>query len=338
MDTITHLALGACIGAACAPPHLRRRGALLGALLNSLPDLDVLALAPLADPVLRLSYHRSATHSILVLPVVALAIWWLLLRYWTPVREAPRRWLLLCLIALVSHPLLDAFTVYGTQLFWPLDRPPVMISSIFIIDPLFTLPLLIGAGVVLFSRDVRRAAWWSRMGLAASAVYLAWTVTAKWNLEQGVRADLALRGMTDAKVLTVPAPLQSVLWRVLVVTSAGSYYEGYYSYWANQPLKLDLYPSSRALLAPVQDRPDVKRLQWFTRDFYSVSMDQDRVVMTDLRMGGEPVYVFRYVVGESRPEGTVPVEPAQILPWPRFGRDQWVLVWRRIFNPQTTAL
>jgi inner membrane protein len=265
---------------------------------------------------------------------VALLVGLLLPRLWAPAREAPRRWLTLVVLALASHPLLDAFTVYGTQLFWPLAYPPVMIASIFIVDPLFSLPLLVGAGVALFARDAARIGWWGRMGIAFAAVYLTWTLLAKWNIEQAMRADLDSRGMSEAKLLVEPAPLQSLVWRILAVRGDGTYYEGYFSYLATAPLVLEPYPSTIALLNPISEATAVKRLKWFTRGFFSVRSEDGKVVLTDLRMGGEPSYMFRYVVGEERDGQIVAREPAELLPWPRPGREQLALVWRRIFDPQ----
>lgn len=335
MDSLTHLALGACIGAAVAPPAWRRRAALLGAVLNSIPDLDLVPLAFVDDPVTQLSWHRGPTHSLLVLLPLGLLFGALLPRFWAPARDAPRRWLALCVLALVAHPLLDACTVYGTQLFWPLDRPPVMIASLFIVDPVFSLPLLAGACVALFARDAARIAWWGRMGIAFSAVYLSWTVLAKSNLEQALRADFEQRGMSDAKLLVAPAPLQSLVWRILAVRGDGTYYEGYYSYLANAPLKMDPYPSTIALLNSIADRPAVKRLKWFTRGYYSVRVEEGRVVFTDLRMGGEPQYLFRYVVGTVEAGAVVARDPAELLPLPRMlTREQLALAWRRLLDPQ----
>jgi inner membrane protein len=338
MDPITHLALGACLGASCAPRGARRRGALLGAVLGELPDIDVVALHWLDDPVMRLSYHRSATHSLIVLPIVALLVWLVLRRTWPTVREEPRRWLVACLAALLSHPLLDAFTVYGTQLFWPLDLPPVMLGSIFVIDPLFTLPLLVGALVALFARDARRVAWWTRMGLAFAVVYLAWTQIAKHQLESAVRADLEAHQLVDAKILIQPAPLQSLLWRSLVVRRDGTWFDGYYSYLVGNPLTMDIHPSTPELLKEIEHTRDVERLKWFTQGYYSVDSDGDHVVMTDLRMGMAPDFIFRYEVADYDKDGNVVArEPAGLKPWPRVTRETIARVWQYLFAPPTQA-
>ena len=75
MDSITHLFIGGAIAAALAPPAQRRAALLAGAALNSLPDLDVLPLLLTDDPVIRMTWHRAATHSLLVLPLVGLLLW-----------------------------------------------------------------------------------------------------------------------------------------------------------------------------------------------------------------------------------------------------------------------
>ena len=140
MDSITQAALGAAIGGAVAPAGQRRKALLVGAALGTLPDLDVLI--DYGDAVANFTYHRGFSHSLLVLPPFALLLWLALRRWWAPVREAPARWLAIIGLALITHPLLDAHTAYGTQLFWPLTLPPTMWATLFIIDPLFTLPLL----------------------------------------------------------------------------------------------------------------------------------------------------------------------------------------------------
>ena len=88
MDSVTHLVFGGCLAAVLAPPRHRRAALLIGAALGTVPDLDVFPLM-LADPVTAFTAHRGATHSILVLPLVA-ALCWLLLRWlYRPLREAP---------------------------------------------------------------------------------------------------------------------------------------------------------------------------------------------------------------------------------------------------------
>ncbi len=73
---------------------------------------------------------------------------------------APTRWFWAIQLALITHPLLDAFTVYGTQLWWPLQPHPTMWSSVFIIDPAYTLWLLLACVAAWFARARLRSACW----------------------------------------------------------------------------------------------------------------------------------------------------------------------------------
>src|SRR5688500_15076824 len=117
MDSLTQIVLGAAVAAAIAPPGHRRAALLAGAALGTLPDLDVIPVGlPAGDPVERMTWHRSASHSLLVLPIVAWAIWAWFRSRGGRVAQAPARWWWAILLALLTHPLLDAFTVYGTQI------------------------------------------------------------------------------------------------------------------------------------------------------------------------------------------------------------------------------
>src|SRR5690606_24702722 len=146
MDSLTQIVLGSTPAALSVPAAHRRKALLAGAVIATLPDLDSLPmwLWMNSDPVTMMTTHRAASHSLLILPWAGILLWLLLRWCWRPVREAPYPWLLAIQLALLTHPLLDALTVYGTQLLWPLPSPPVMWSSLWIIDPLYTLPLLVG--------------------------------------------------------------------------------------------------------------------------------------------------------------------------------------------------
>lgn len=87
------------------------------------------------------------------------------------------------------------------------------------------------------------------------------------------------------------------------------YAEGYYSLLdRSRPLELTQYPSHPELLARLEDEWAVRRLQWFTHGFYTVSREGDAVVITDLRMGLEPDYFFRFQVGEVHNPHIMPVK------------------------------
>ena len=125
MDSLTQITLGGATAALIAPAQHRRAAVAAGAILGTLPDLDIIPLLlSRADAVAFVTWHRGPSHSLLVLAVTGWLLWLVLRRTWGPVREAPGRWFWAIELALLTHPLLDAFTVYGTQLIWPLPARP----------------------------------------------------------------------------------------------------------------------------------------------------------------------------------------------------------------------
>lgn len=330
MDSLTQIVLGGSLAACVVPAAHRRRALLAGAMLGTLPDLDVIPLSLLGlDPIANMTWHRGPSHSLFVLTVLGFAIWAFLRRVWTPVRDAPRAWLLAIQLSLLTHPLLDAFTVYGTQLLWPLPVAPVMWSSVFIIDPLYTLPLLVGfvAAIVLGARA--RARPFLVAGLILSTAYLGWSLVAKAMVEQSVDEALAREGLQGAAWFSTPAPFNTVLWRVVVMTENG-FLEGERSLLADRgPLQLRRYTGSGETPEEVRDLPSIVRLQWFARGFVKTEQRGKQLVISDLRMGAEPDYTFSFVVAEQHADGWRGTRPVQLDMQVDVGA-RLAEMWRRI--------
>jgi inner membrane protein len=206
-----------------------------------------------------------------------------------------------------------------------------MIGSVFIIDPLYTLWLAVGVVAAWRLREKPRAGFWLGLGLCVSSAYLGWTLFAQRHIERAIIADQRARGFTDARVLAVPTPFNSIAWRILVRRASGDYYQGWYSFAAPaRSALLEFVPGRRELLEPLADQWGVQRLEWFTSGWIGAEEDGGRIVARDLRMGEEGAYVFRFVVGQRRDGRIVPSE-AQALPWPeREMRNEFATLWRRI--------
>jgi len=370
MDSLTHIVLGAAVGTAVLGRKAGPRAALWGAVCATLPDLDVLI--PHGNPVRDFTLHRAESHSLFWLTVASPAIAWLIASIERRGRAAFRDWLPLVWLALVTHPLLDAFTVYGTQLLLPFSDYPVGLGSIFIIDPLFTVPLIVGlvAALRLRRHDPGRGARWNAAGLVASTAYLGWTVAAQAHVESVADRTLATLPLAEGRVLVTPAPLNSLLWRVVVMENRG-YQEGHYSLLAGDGVvHLERHASDPQLLDGMRDDWIVRRLAWFTKGFYSVreaATDQrlaegsastvgqllgivqtasaagaaqsDRgrpVVISDLRMGETPWLVFSFVVAEKR-GATVTAAPPRQVPMERVPPDAVGRLWQRLVGKPDSA-
>jgi inner membrane protein len=142
-------------------------------------------------------------------------------------------------------------------------------------------------------------------GLSLSSLYLCWSLAVKVYIDDKVAIALNDRQIKANHYLSTPAPLSTMLWRILVM-SGDQYYEGYVSIFDSaSDVSLDAYHSSDYLLDNIQDEWGVQRLQWFTKGFYSVKQDEQNIVLSDLRMGVECSYVFNFFVGKQTNNGIV---------------------------------
>ena len=333
MDSLTQIVLGSAVAAAIAPARHRRAALLAGAALGTLPDLDALPLMLLSDdPVVNMTVHRSVSHSLFVLPLLACAIWWLFKRFGKGrVAEAPQRWFWAIQLALVTHPLLDAFTVYGTQLWWPLMPPPTMWSSVFIIDPLYTLWLLAACVAAFFLRERASAQRVLVAGLVLSTAYLGWSLLAKALVDREADRALAAMGLADVPRFSVPMPFNTLLWRVVAMTPSG-FVEGERSLVADEgPMQFRGHASNVQALRQASSIHAVQRLSWFNHGFMKAQVRDGQLVLSDLRMGAEPDYTFNFAVAERDGEGWRAIPPQQ-LRWPWQARRRLGEMWTRIWN------
>lgn len=337
MDSLTQIVLGSTAAALSVPAAHRRKALLAGAVIATLPDLDSLPMLLLtdSDPVALMTSHRAASHSLLALPWAGLLLWLLLRWCWRPVREAPRAWLLAIQLTLLTHPLLDALTVYGTQLFWPLPFSPVMWASLWIIDPLYTLPLLAGVISAAIYGPRLPARRWLWTGALLSSAYILWSLAAKAMVERDVRSALREHGLQDAAHFSVPMPLNTLLWQVVVMTDDG-YLMAERSLLADRkPLRFRRYASeTQAMSEALPDVPALQRLQWFNHGFMGARIDpQGRLIVADLRMGLAPDFTFQFAVARREGDAWAAIVPEQIrVPMRENLTRALPRIWHRIFN------
>jgi inner membrane protein len=197
----------------------------------------------------------------------------------------------------------------------------------------YTIPL--GAGVILAWRRLpARAAQAVRvcvLALAVSSAYLLATVAAKARVHAVTRAALSAQGIAAERFLSTPAPFNAVLWRIVVMTD-GAYLEGYYSLLdAGDSIAFTAHDSDPSLLLAIADSWAVERLRWFTQGFYRVRETPAGIILTDLRMGGEPLYIFSFRVAARNGGHILPVPPERV-PVPAVSPDMLAWMWRRMWH------
>ena len=309
MDSLTQFALGAGIGVAVLGRRIGpRRAAIAGGLLGSVPDLDVLY--PFDDPVDAFVLHRTATHSLIVQAAATPLFAEVLMRVFRGLREARGPTYLAVYLCFATHALLDAMTVYGTRLFWPLWPEPLAAGSVFIIDPLYTLPLLF---LMVWALCLR--SWTAPIGrvlavcLALSTAYLGWGLAAQNMVEDRARAVLAAAGIAPERMLATPTPFNTLLWRAVAI-DGDRYFNVYVPILGRDDgITVYAHPRANGSTACLDGNGAAARLATFSKGFYRVDKVGEEVVLSDLRMGLTPNYAFRFTVAEERDGLTTPVAP-----------------------------
>ena len=315
MDSVTQLVLGSAIAATIAHKQLGRSTLAIGGVLATLPDLDVFLSA--TDAVTRFTEHRSFSHSLFVLFPFAL-ICFALLRCCFKVKLSTevisnQRLFWLCCLPLVTHPMLDAFTSYGTQLFWPLAIPPISIASIFAVDPLYTLPLLIGC-VYLWrnSEDDKKykARKVNNIGLILSSGYLLLGLLLQMQMQKKVESVLQINNIAQDKLFISPL-YPSLNWWWAIVIDKGVYYDVKINVLTNT-LELSAKKDLGRNLFDVYP-PAFASLDWFTNGFIRLEALEGQLVATDLRMKtGELDYAFQFALATKEDDGWKAISPLRL--------------------------
>ncbi|MEL7297126.1 MAG: metal-dependent hydrolase [Pseudomonadota bacterium] len=323
MDSLSQLALGASVGYVVAGREHGVRAAVVGGLMGTLPDLDVLV--RYQDPIAQMTYHRSWSHSLFWLTLAAPLCWWLIRRLPT-LRDAGMPLLLAIWLALVTHPLLDAFTVYGTQLWQPFSDYPISIGSVFIIDPVVWL--LLACALWPVARRVpiesgRRQASWALGGLA---LYLALSVTVQSTQERRIIAGLPTTLGTGPVVKALPTPFNTLRFRLLA-RDRTSICEQYVFVWQS-PRSDGWYcrPLGIEVLRALADHWPVKRLYWFSHGWIVADRVAEEIVIRDVRMGIPTDYLFSFAVATVGESTLVPITTRQLPPSGRALSN-----WRRAY-------
>ena len=335
LDSITQAALGAAIGTAVmGRTRPVWQAALIGALIGTLPDLDVFI--DKGDPIRDMVLHRAETHALfwqaLVSPLIAG-----ILALVTRSRKRFLHWWLMVVLVLFTHSTLDGMTIYGTQLGLPFTNYPYGLGSIFIIDPLYTLPLLFGLILTLTIRSNRRHHW-NIAGLVLSTLYAGWSVAAQHHVTELVKETAEARHLPAESILVTPTPFNTVLWRIILVDDT-HYYEGFYSlldrmHDPDRPIRFDAFDRGAEFDRKTSDFSEANKIRAFSKGFYTISDDGKELRITDLRMGQHPYFVFSFVFAEHSSEPILPITPRQItMRMPFESGIDWL--WQRIGGVDT---
>lgn len=281
MDSLTQIVLGAAVGEAVLGKKVGNKAMLYGAIAGTIPDLDILA-SYVTDTVTALEIHRGFTHSIFFSVFFAPIFGWLVSRYES--YKDFKAWSWLFFWAFLTHPILDAHTTWGTQLFWPLEYR-LAFKSIFVIDPLYTLPFLLFLILAMFQkRDAPKRRLYNKVGIIISSSYLLLTFVLKGMAFNEFEMALKDQHIEYSEIETKPAPFNTILWSANV-ESKNNYLIGYYSFFDSKPIHFVTYPKNHDLLGELIQDEKVQRMIAVSKGWFTITKKENGLYYNDLRFG-----------------------------------------------------
>ena len=333
MDSLTHIALGACIGEAFFKRGFGKKAMLWGALAQSIPDIDFITAFWMNTPESLLA-HRGFTHSILfaliIIPLFALTAE----KIHRPHNISFKKWLLFFATEVFVHLFIDAFNNYGIGWLEPFSHVRFSFNIIYVADPFFSVwpGIAFLMLIILNPLSPKRKFWW-KFGVIIPFIYLGYCSINKIKINNDVKKIFIAQHIPHERYFTTPAPLQNWLWYVVAGNDSG-YYVGFRSLFdSKRKMDFQYFPRNDSLLKPIADHEDLQKLIRFSQQFYTVEKYNGSLIFNDLRFGQiigwqnpKEQFVFHYFL--QHPEDNI-----LVVQRGRFAKWDWNVaktLWKRI--------
>ena len=331
MDSLTQIVLGAAVGEAVLGRKVGNKAMLYGAIAGTIPDLDALA-GNFTDTITAIEVHRGFTHSILFSVLAAPVFGYLISRIERKSGVGWKEWSWLMFWGLFTHPILDSFTTWGTQLFWPLDIR-LAFKNIFVIDPLYTIPFLVFLIMAMRQKKTSfKRKKYNKLGLLISSAYLVLSLIFKGIAYNNFVDSLERQGIFYERIETRPTPFNTILWTANVEVE-DAYLIGYYSLLDNDDIiRFEAVPKNHHYLGSLKTDKNIQRLIEISKGWFTISEKEGFLYFNDLRFGKlnpsdqDSNFVFSYkLVPEN---GTIKAEEVEKVP--DEGRKIVIDLWERL--------
>ena len=296
MDSFTQIALGIAIAEVCAGKKLKNKTVLYGAILGTIPDLDVVV-GLFLNPVDAVLIHRGISHSLFLFLFLSPVLGWIISKTERDKINFVQA-TVMAFWCLFTHVLLDVFTSWGTQILWPLDER-FALKTIFVIDPLYTIPLVFALIMVWKTKDTILRKKYIVLGLFISSAYLLLSCFIKVHALNQFEKALTKQGIHYSEIIVKPTAFNLILWNANVAT-ADNYVLGDYSLFDTQPISFTAYNKNKILESQLKGNSDFEKLKKASEGWYIISQKKGSLYFNDLRFGllddnpKNPQFAFSY--------------------------------------------
>lgn len=278
MDSFTQIVLGVSVAHVALNNNIStKKISLLGAIVATLPDLDIYIAKLFNDPLTEIEIHRGFSHSILFFLFLSILITSFVKRWFKEV--SVKQLYTTIFLVLLTHSLLDVFTTWGTQFFWPINDK-MALKSIFVVDLFYTIPLLMG--VVLGMKNKQKI--FTYAGLILSSLYLIWGLIIQQVVKSKVEDQFyAQFPSKNIKTTVKPTFSNSFLWNVIVQDVDGFYISDY-SIFDSKEMSFQYFPQNKKLIDRLND-DNINRLKEISENQYIITENKNGLIFNDLRFG-----------------------------------------------------
>ena len=282
MDPISQGIVGSSFSQSCT--HNKKSLVLIsviGFLSGVAPDIDIFIRSE-QDPLLFLEFHRQFTHSLIFIPIggiICASFFYCFSRIRTYI-SFKEVWFF-STVGYGTHGLLDACTSYGTLLFWPFSYERISWNNISIIDPFFTIPLIIFVILGLYLKKL----YFSRLAVVWALSYLLLGVILH---EKALNIGKNLAEKRGHKITTInakPTFANLFLWKVIYENKGIFYTDGIRIFPTIKIIegdsipKLDLTKDFLWLNPESQQAKDIKRFAWFSHNYLAISPTNKNLIV-----------------------------------------------------------
>lgn len=274
MDSITHVVIGGALGELTLGKKLGNKAIVLGAIANTIPDLDVFTTKLASSPEMAMHFHRGYTHAFFTHPFMAIPFAYLTYRIFTK-EISFVKWYLFFLLGFVTHVLLDGGTAYGTQMFLPFTNKLISWNNLAVVDPLFTIaPLLFFIAVWFFKKENNLRRKFTVGSIMVSLFYLGTSTINKFNSASVFKQNLKEKNITVTDFTSTPTMFTSWLWNMVAYNDSTMYMAEYSVFQKDKKVNILEIPRNTALLEPIKNSYTVQTDIWFSDGKYYVGQGQ----------------------------------------------------------------
>lgn len=276
MDSLTQIVLGAACGEIILGKKIGNKALLFGAIGGTIPDLDVFIGKLLYNNEIQaMAFHRGFMHSILFAVLGTFLFGWITYQlYNTGVRKETttiKNWIWLFFLSIFTHPILDCFTPYGTQLFVPFSDYRVAFNTISVVDPLYTVPFLLSLIIMMFfNRKSTRRTWWLKAGIYVSSAYMVFTIINKFYIDSVFKKSFEKADISYNRFSAQPTILNNILW-YSVAESNTQYHLTFYSLFDKSATANKIITVEKNHDLINMSNSNLQTLAWFSNGYYNLS-------------------------------------------------------------------